>query len=92
MFIPILNFLDLSFIRFDNVDVRYIDFSKTNATINVRKVWNMDLSFSTFSDSNIVDWSDYTNVKLVGASMHENPATMINLDHAIISNETTKSL
>ena len=83
MFVPMLQLLDLGTISFDNVDVRCIDFSNTNAIVNVRKVYNMDLSFAIFSDGNIIDWSDYSGVNLTGTVLEENPSTMINADKAI---------
>ncbi len=88
LFVPLLPFLDLSLISFKNVDIRYIDFSETNANINLREVYNMDASFASFSDDNICDWGNYKGVTLVGTKLKENPATMVNLKEAVMNEET----
>lgn len=88
LFIPLLPFLDLSLIDFKNVDIRYIDFSETNANINLREVYNMDASFATFADHNICDWGNYENVILIGTKLKENPDTMVNLNHSVMNEET----
>jgi len=88
MFIPILKFLDLSTISFDNVDVRYIDFRWSNAVVNLRKVHNQDASYAKFDDRNISDWNNYFGVNLSGTLLSENPDTMIDLDKAIIDENT----
>ena len=89
IFIPLLHLLDLSGVNFDNVDVRYLDFSKTNAVISIRNVYKMDISFSTFCDENILDWTDYTGVNITGTKLGENPSTMINVEGAIDNSTIT---
>ena len=88
MFLPILAFFDLSKIDFDNVDVRYIDFSNTNAVVQIQKVFQKDLSFATFCDDNIINFSDYTGINLTGTKLQETPGSMINLKEAVVSEET----
>lgn len=88
MFIPILKFLDLSLISFDNVDIRYIDFRESNARVNLRKIYNLDASYAKFDDENIADWSNYTGINLTGSLLSEDENTMIGLEGAIISKDT----
>ncbi len=92
LFVPLLPFLDLRLISFKNVDIRYIDFSETNATLNLRDVYNMDASYATFSDDNVPDWASYDDVILIGTKLKENPDTMIGLKNAIVNEETSIKL
>ena len=87
-FLPILKFLDLSSISFKNVDLRYVDLSDSNGVVNPRTIYNMDASHSKFSDRNIPDFTDYSGVNLSGTRLEEDSTTMINLDEAIIDDDT----
>ncbi len=84
MFIPLLPYLDLRLVSFDNVDIRYLVLTKTNASVNLRKIYNMDASFAVLSDKNVPDWLDYKGVTLTGTRLEENPLTMVNKDEAIV--------
>ena len=88
MYIPLLKFLDLSYIDFSNVDIRYIDFRGTNAIIRPQKVYNKDASYAKFDDNNLPDWLDYKSVNLSGSELDENITTLLNRDKAIINEET----
>ena len=88
MFIPLLPYLDLRLITFDNVDVRYIDFSNTNAVVNLKNVYNKDASYSTFNDSNLLDWIDYRDVIMIGVKIKKNPTVLTPKIKAIMEEET----
>ena len=66
-----LKLLDLRLISFKNVDVRGIDFRGTNASINPREVYNMDLSGCKFDDKNITDWIDYDGVNITNTILND---------------------
>ena len=88
VFIPMLKFFDLGAISFENVDIRFIDFRDSNAIVNIRKVYNQDLSFAKFDDENILDWTDYEGVNLTGTVLNKAPGTMINIDKSISNMDT----
>ena len=88
MFMNYLKFLDFSLISFDDVDIRNIDFSETNAVIDLRRVYNKDASYCKFNNRNIHDWANYEGINLSGSYLEENPTTMINLDKAITNSKT----
>ena len=87
-FIPLLRFLDLSLISFDNVDIRYVDFRGTNATIRPQNIYNKDASYAKFDDNNLPDFSNYKGVNLTGSELDENETTLVNKENAIMSDET----
>ena len=87
-FIPLLRFLDLSLISFDNVDIRYVDFRGTNATIRPQNIYNKDASYAKFDDNNLPDFSNYKGVNLTGSELDENETTLVNKENAVISDET----
>ncbi len=66
-FIPLLKYIDLSLVPFDNVYVSGIDFTDSNVSFNPQKVYKKDLSFCTFGDvdrkENIIPFSVSTNFK-----------------------------
>ena len=43
----------------------------------------------SFSDENILDWTDYTGVNITGTRLNENPSTMINKEGAIDNSTIT---
>ena len=87
-FIPLLRFLDLSYIDFSNVDIRYIDFRGTNAIIRPQNIYNKDASYAKFNDNNLPDFSNYKGVNLTGSELDENETTLVNKENAVISDET----
>ena len=87
-FVPLLRFLDLSYIDFSNVDIRYIDFRGTNAIIRPQNIYNKDASYAKFDDNNLPDFSNYKGVNLTGSELDENETTLVNKENATINDET----
>ena len=96
-FINYLKYIDLSNIDFANVDVRGIDFSDTNPILlNPQTVFNKDLSNTTFiSDqlrlNNVFPFGALTcfdGVNLSGASITTDSPVMMDLDNAVIDENT----
>ena len=58
----LLRFLNLSLIDFTNVKVSGIDFRYSKANIDPQKVWNKDISYSTFDNSNISPFDNFNGV------------------------------
>ena len=88
IFIPMLKFLDLKEIIWDNVKCSNIDFSETNAVLNIQTVYNKDISFSRFNNRNIPDWSSYKGVNIIGATLEEYPSTLLDINEAIMDEST----
>ena len=58
----LLRFFNLSLIDFTNVKVSGIDFRYSKANIDPQKVWNKDISYSTFDNSNISPFDNFNEV------------------------------
>ena len=99
-FIPLLKYIDLSLVPFDNVKVSGIDFTDSNVYIDPQKIYNKDLSNCTFGDAdkmdNIIPFSLYTNfsgVDLRGTVINDpNTEFKYNLDGAIVDENTSINL
>ena len=59
----ILEYIDLSSVSFENVDVRGLDFRNTNAIIDPSKVFNKDISNCLFMEENLSSKSFFTDEK-----------------------------
>lgn len=99
-FIPLLKYIDLSLVPFDNVKVSGIDFTDSNVYIDPQKIYNKDLSNCTFGDAdkmdNSIPFSLYTNfsgVDLSGTVINDpNTEFKYNLDGAIVDDNTSINL
>lgn len=84
----ILPYLDLCGINFHNVDIRNIDWSKTNASILIQHVYNGDATGCIMGDHNLHNFQNYDSATLSGATLHEDPSTMIAYDKAFKDENT----
>lgn len=75
-----LQFLDLSLISFDNVDVSGIDLSYTNAQINPQTVYRKNMSNSSFRGMQFIS-GDFSGVDIRNSDFSE-----CNLDFALLDN------
>lgn len=64
--ITLLRFFNLSLINFTNVNVRGIDFRKSGARINPQIVYNKDISYCSFDNSNIKYYDDFEGCNIEG--------------------------
>ena len=88
----IKSYLNLKLIRFKNIDARHIDFSKTNANVDVRETYGMDVSHSTLGTHNVSEFTNYDGVKMVGTKHETDSNAMINYKKAITEEGTGKKL
>ena len=86
-FIPLLKYIDLSFIDTKNLKLSGLDLSETNIHFNPQTIYNKDLSGTKLSDDN-VSWVSFRDVNLENADI-ENEKDSYEIDYAII-NENTK--
>jgi len=84
-FLPVLKFLNLSFIDTTNLKVSDIDFRGTNIRINPQVVYNKDLSYSKFDDENL--FGDFSNCNLSGADISKE-SLPVGIYKSIIDNNT----
>ena len=64
----LLRFFNLSLIDFTNVNVRGIDFRKSGARINPQTVYNKDISYCSFDNSNIKYYDDFEGCNIKGTN------------------------
>ena len=83
----LLQYLNLRFVSFDNVEVSGIDLSYTNADIDPQKVYNKDMSKGNYSGLNFINM-DFNNVDIRGANFTDCCFDFSSLEGAIID-ETT---
>ena len=86
-FIPLLKYIDLSFIDTKNLKLSGLDLSETNIHFNPQTIYNKDLSGTKLSNEN-VSWVSFRDVNLENADI-ENEKDSYEIDYAII-NENTK--
>ena len=84
-FLPVLKFLNLSFIDTTDLKVSDIDFRGTNIRINPQVVYNKDLSYSKFDDENL--FGDFSNCNLSGADISKE-SLPVGIYKSIIDNNT----
>ena len=66
-----LKYIDLILFKFDNVDIRGIDFRDTNAIINPQKVYNKDISGCNFDGIDLGLLADFNGVNITGTSFNK---------------------
>jgi len=66
-----LRFVDLSWIRFDNVKVSGLDFSYSNIKFNPQMIYNKDLSNCNFEGVHIEPFMNFTGVDIRGAKFSD---------------------
>ena len=86
-YIPFLAYIDLSMLDSTNLKVSGIDWSNTNISIDPQKVFMKDLSYSKFSDENIV-FKSFDECNLSGTDISDEKDSTITEN--IIVDENTK--
>lgn len=85
--IPYLRFINLEWVKCDNLKLSRIDFTGTNIVIDPQKAWNKDLSYSVFDNINL-QFVDFEGCNLNGADISKEDES--NLDVKFFSNSDTK--
>ena len=86
-YIPYLPYIDLSYVDTTNLKVSGIDWSNTNISIDPQKVFMKDLSYSKFSDENIV-FKSFDECNLSGTDISDEKDSTITEN--IIVDDNTK--
>lgn len=92
--IPILKFIDLSLVSFNNVKMSNIDFRGTNISFDPQEAYQKDLSHSNFEGIHIMPFFSFTGVNIIGCHFSEDndPTTIDYLNPTFASaiyDETT---
>lgn len=85
-FIPLLKYIDLSFIDTKNLKLSGLDLSETNIHFNPQLIYNKDLSGTKLADHN-VSWVSFKDVNLQGADISEETDSY-EIEYALIDDNT----